>query len=228
MSSLRSVLRDSLRSNKSSHRLRRRTQSSHFIANLLAIATLPPPTPPRERDLLSFDLWLLPSHSGHRAGISFVLSAMTGSQGFSKCQRSKSNYSWCNPPTYALMSKGVTKCLCTLWKGLIPFTKLQHRRRPMSGYIRLCKVIYGYVRLFAVMERWWSDRGMLAGDPESSPGWGGSGPQWWDYSGTGQLCIPVPVMVCGSISYDNSLGGKIVRKITLNFFLETPHLFSLP
>ena len=56
MSSLRSVLRDSLRSNKSSHRLRRRTQSSHFIANLLAIATLPPPTPPRERDLLSFDL----------------------------------------------------------------------------------------------------------------------------------------------------------------------------
>gem|GEM_PF-2781700 len=37
---LRSVLRDSLRSNKSSHRLRRRTQSSHFIANLLAIATL--------------------------------------------------------------------------------------------------------------------------------------------------------------------------------------------
>ena len=37
-------------------------------------------------------------------------------------------------------------------------------------------------------------------------------------TGTGQLCIPVPVMVCGSISYDNILGGKIVRKITLNFF----------
>ena len=37
---LPTVLRDSLRSNRSSHRLRRRTQSSHFIANLLAIATL--------------------------------------------------------------------------------------------------------------------------------------------------------------------------------------------
>ena len=47
MSSLRSVLRDSLRSNKSSHRLRRRTQSSHFIANLLAIATLGPFNSPK-------------------------------------------------------------------------------------------------------------------------------------------------------------------------------------
>ena len=37
---LPTVLRDSLCSNRSSHRLRRRTQSSHFIANLLAIATL--------------------------------------------------------------------------------------------------------------------------------------------------------------------------------------------
>ena len=39
ISILRTVLRDSLRSNRSSHRLQRRTQSSYFIANLLAIAT---------------------------------------------------------------------------------------------------------------------------------------------------------------------------------------------
>ena len=42
-------------------------------------------------------------------------------------------------------------CLFTLWKGLIPFTKLQHRRRPMSGYIRLCKVMCGYIRLCKVI-----------------------------------------------------------------------------
>ena len=41
------MLRDSLRSNMSSHRLRRRTQSSHFIANLLAIATLGPFNSPK-------------------------------------------------------------------------------------------------------------------------------------------------------------------------------------
>ena len=143
-----------------------------------------------------------------------IKSAHRGLQGFSKCQRSKSNYSWCNPPTYALTSKGVTMCLFTLWKGLIPFTKLQHRRRPMSGYIRLCKVIYGYVRLckvicgYGALVEWpWNVgrrsrdkpgmRGYLcsrcsshsghragisfvlsAGDPGSSPGWGGSSPQW--------------------------------------------------
>ena len=86
-----------------------------------------------------------------KSGMRGIKSAHRGAQGFSKCQRSKSNYSWCNPPTYALTSKGVTKCLRTLWKGLIPITKLQHRRRPMSGYIRLCKVIYGYVRLCKVI-----------------------------------------------------------------------------
>ena len=66
-----------------------------------------------------------------KSGMRGIKSAHRGSQGFSKCQRSKSNYSWCNPPAYALMSKGVTMCLFTLWKGLIPFTKIQHRRRPM-------------------------------------------------------------------------------------------------
>ncbi len=40
MSVLHTVLRDSLRSNRSSHRLRRRVQSPHFIAIPLAIATL--------------------------------------------------------------------------------------------------------------------------------------------------------------------------------------------
>ena len=49
ISILRTVLRDSLRSNRSSHRLQRRTHSSYFIANLLAIAipyTLRGGTPP--------------------------------------------------------------------------------------------------------------------------------------------------------------------------------------
>ena len=40
ITALRTVLRDSLRSNRSSHRLRRRVQSPHFIAIPLAIATL--------------------------------------------------------------------------------------------------------------------------------------------------------------------------------------------
>ena len=151
MSSLRSVLRDSLRSNKSSHRLRRRTQSSHFIANLLAIATLPPPTPPRERDLLSFDLWLLLLSFRPPSRNLIRVIRNDGITGIFKMSKIEEQLLSCNPPTYALMSKGVTKCLFTLWKGLIPFTKLQHRRRPMSGYIRLCKVIYGYVRLCKVI-----------------------------------------------------------------------------
>ena len=50
ISTLSTVLRDSLRSNKSSHRLRRRVQSPHFIANPFAIATLraPPNLPEGE------------------------------------------------------------------------------------------------------------------------------------------------------------------------------------
>ena len=44
MSVLHTVLRDSLRSNRSSHRLRRRVQSPHFIANPYAIATIKSPS----------------------------------------------------------------------------------------------------------------------------------------------------------------------------------------
>ena len=40
ITALRTVLRDSLRSNRSSHRLRRRTQSLYFFATSPAIATI--------------------------------------------------------------------------------------------------------------------------------------------------------------------------------------------